>query len=218
MARNKYPEITEQRILDSAYKLFIERGWENTTIQDIIDDLGDLTRGAFYHHFKSKEDIIDAVTDRMFANEYPFERVQKDNALNGSDMLKKALILSLTNEESIKIVKQIPSSVRESPQLISKQMKDCRTVVAPYLQKLIEIGNEDGSLQIDHPQQVAEMISYLLTIWVSPQYSQIDEKSEINFKNTIETLSVILNSVGLPIFDQYTKDIVITAFKKAYEQ
>lgn len=215
MARNKYPEITEQRILDSAYKLFIERGWENTTIQDIIDDLGDLTRGAFYHHFKSKEDIIDAVTDRMFANENPFERVQKDNALNGLEMLKKALILSLTNEESIKIVKQIPASVRESPQLISKQMKDCKTVVAPYFQKLIEIGNEDGSLQIDHPQQVAEMISYLLTIWVSPQYSQIDEKSEVNFKNTIETLSVILNSVGLPIFDQYTKNIVITAFKKA---
>lgn len=218
MARNKYPEVTEQRILDSAYKLFIERGWENTTIQDIIDDLGDLTRGAFYHHFKSKEDIIDAVTDRMFTNENPFERVQEDNSLNGLDMLKKVLILSLTNEESIKIVKQIPSSVRESPQLISKQIKDCKTVVAPYFQKLIEIGNEDGSLKIDHPQQVAEMISYLLTIWVSPQYSQIDEKSEINFKNTIDTLSVILSSVGLPIFDQYTKNIVITAFKKAYKQ
>lgn len=218
MARNKYPEITEQRILDSAYKLFIERGWENTTIQDIIDDLGDLTRGAFYHHFKSKEDIIDAVTDRMFANENPFERVQKDNSLNGLDMLKKVLILSLTNEESIKIVKQIPLSVRESPQLISKQIKDCKTVVAPYFQKLIEMGNKDGSLQIDHPQQVAEMISYLLTIWVSPQYSQIDEKGEINFKNTIDTLSVILSSVGLPIFDQDTKNIVITAFKKAYKQ
>lgn len=218
MARNKYPEITEQRILDSAYKLFIERGWENTTIQDIIDDLGDLTRGAFYHHFKSKEDIIDAVTDRMFTNENPFECVQKDNSLNGLEMLKKVLILSLTNEESIKIVKQIPSSVRESPQLISKQIKDCKTVVAPYFQKLIEIGNKDGSLKIDHPQQVAEMISYLLTIWVSPQYSQIDEKSEINFKNTIDTLSVILSSVGLPIFDQYTKNIVITAFKKAYKQ
>lgn len=112
MARNKYPEITEQKILDSAYKLFVERGWENTTIQDIIDDIGDLTRGAFYHHFKSKEDIIDAVTDRMFANDNPFERVENDNSLNGLEMLKKVLILSLANVESIKLVKGIPVSVR----------------------------------------------------------------------------------------------------------
>ena len=52
MARNKYPEITEARILDTATKLFLEKGWEETTVQDIVDELGDITRGAFYHHFK----------------------------------------------------------------------------------------------------------------------------------------------------------------------
>ena len=56
MARNKYPEITEARILDTATKLFLANGWEQTTIQDIVDELGDMTRGAFYHHFKSKAD------------------------------------------------------------------------------------------------------------------------------------------------------------------
>ena len=45
MARNKYPEITEQRILDASLKLFLEKGYEHTTIQDIIDELGDLTKG-----------------------------------------------------------------------------------------------------------------------------------------------------------------------------
>ena len=55
MARNKYPEITEARILDTATKLFLEKGWEETTVQDIVDELGDITRGAFYHHFKSKD-------------------------------------------------------------------------------------------------------------------------------------------------------------------
>ena len=47
MARNKYPEITEARILDTATKLFLEKGWEETTVQDIVDELGDITRGAF---------------------------------------------------------------------------------------------------------------------------------------------------------------------------
>ena len=64
MSRNKYPEETVERILDTAQRLFLEKGYEQTTIQDIIDNLGGLTRGAIYHHFKSKEEIIDAVSDR----------------------------------------------------------------------------------------------------------------------------------------------------------
>ena len=39
--------------LDVSLKLFLEKGYEETTILDIVDQLGGLTRGAFYHHFKS---------------------------------------------------------------------------------------------------------------------------------------------------------------------
>ncbi len=59
MARNKYPEITVEKILDVAQRLFLEKGYDNTTIQDIVNELGGLTKGAIYHHFKSKEEIID---------------------------------------------------------------------------------------------------------------------------------------------------------------
>lgn len=58
MARNKYPEITVEKILEAAQKLFFEKGYDNTTIQDIVDKLGGLTKGAIYHHFKSKEEFI----------------------------------------------------------------------------------------------------------------------------------------------------------------
>ena len=57
MARNPHPEVTERRILAAAKKLFAEKGYDKTSIQDIIDKLGDLSRGAIYHHFKSKEAI-----------------------------------------------------------------------------------------------------------------------------------------------------------------
>ena len=67
MARNKHPEETVQLILDAAYRLFMEKGYERTSIQDIIDQLGGLSKGAIYHHFKSKEDILIAVSDRMTA-------------------------------------------------------------------------------------------------------------------------------------------------------
>ena len=58
MARNKYPELTVEKILEVSQRLFLEKGYEQTTIQDIVDNLGGLTKGAVYHHFKSKEEII----------------------------------------------------------------------------------------------------------------------------------------------------------------
>ena len=76
MARNKYPEVTVERILDVSQRLFLEKGYDHTTIQDIVDELGGLTKGAVYHHFRSKEEILDAVSDRMFFANNPFESVK----------------------------------------------------------------------------------------------------------------------------------------------
>ena len=67
MARNKYPEETKKLIVDTAARLFMEKGYDHTSIQDIIDNLGGLTKGAIYHHFKSKEDIVYAVFEKMYA-------------------------------------------------------------------------------------------------------------------------------------------------------
>ena len=46
MARNKYPEETVQLILDVAFRLFMKKGYEHTSVQDIIDQLGGLSKGA----------------------------------------------------------------------------------------------------------------------------------------------------------------------------
>ena len=56
-------EETVEKILTAAKRLFLEKGYERTTIQDIVDQLGGLTKGAVYHHFKSKEEIMDALGD-----------------------------------------------------------------------------------------------------------------------------------------------------------
>lgn len=48
---------TRRRILDIARKKFETQGFSNTPLQEIVGELG-LTRGAFYHHYKKKEDIL----------------------------------------------------------------------------------------------------------------------------------------------------------------
>ena len=53
MPRNKYPEQTVEKILDAAALLFTQKGYQNTTLQDIIDATK-LSKGAVYHHFRSR--------------------------------------------------------------------------------------------------------------------------------------------------------------------
>lgn len=51
---------TRDQILEAADKLFYERGFEATSFTDIADAVG-ISRGNFYYHFKSKDDILEAV-------------------------------------------------------------------------------------------------------------------------------------------------------------
>ena len=90
MARNKHPEETVEKILAVSAKLFMEKGYEHTTLQDIIDNLGGLTKGAIYHHFKGKEEILLAIADRMGEQTEAWMRtVRDDPGLTGAEKLQK---------------------------------------------------------------------------------------------------------------------------------
>lgn len=209
MARNKYPEVTQQRILDTATRLFLEKGWEETTIQDIIDELGDLTRGAFYHHFKSKDEIIDAVTTRMFQKDDIFQSVQADKTLNGFEKLKKVLQLSVINQEQLHFAKSLPS-VFTSHIFVSKQLRDCVHCVAPKLKNFFEEGLEDGSITAPYPNQVAETFPILFTLWFNPILFPVSKDEYIQ---KYDYLKFLLDQIGLPVLDYELREKV----EKAYD-
>ncbi|MCD7918264.1 MAG: TetR/AcrR family transcriptional regulator [Clostridiales bacterium] len=91
MARNKYPEETVEKILTAARRLFLEKGYEHTTIQDIVDQLDGLTKGAIYHHFKSKEEILTALKDDMYSEADVFHDMEQQTGLNGLEKLRYVL-------------------------------------------------------------------------------------------------------------------------------
>ncbi|MGD6974458.1 TetR/AcrR family transcriptional regulator [Bacillus altitudinis] len=210
MPRNKYPEITEQRILDTATKLFLEKGWEQTTIQDIVDELGDLTRGAFYHHFKSKEDIIDAVLYRLALKNNPFEQTKKMTGLNGLEKLKNAFLLSFTNQGQLDALESIPS-ILKSPKVITHQLMDCINTGALDIQSFIEEGVMDGSLSIHYPKQAAETLMLLTNIWLSPIIFSVETEE---YMQKVKHLQELFNGIGLPIFDEQILIVLETFHKK----
>lgn len=66
MRISKDPIIRKNEILDVASKLFAEKGFDHTSTREIIDQAG-IARGTLYYHFKSKEEIMDALVERTTA-------------------------------------------------------------------------------------------------------------------------------------------------------
>ena len=139
MARNKHPERTVEQILSAAQRLFLEKGYEETTIQDIVDALGGMTKGAVYHHFKSKEEILDAVSDRMFLANNPFEAVRGRTDLNALQKMREAIRLNQADEDRARMTASAVPLTR-NPRLLLEMIESNRRILTPYYRELLEEG------------------------------------------------------------------------------
>lgn len=214
MARNKYPEVTVERILDVSQRLFLEKGYENTTIQDIVDELGGLTKGAVYHHFKSKEEIMDAVGDRMFFSNNPFEAVRGRTDLNGLQKLREAVRLNQSDQERVRLTAQsIP--IAKSPRLLQEMIVSNRKVLTPYFLELIKEGNRDGSMHTDYPREIAELLPLLTSLWLLPS---VFPASREQMKRKFLFLGEMLEKMGVPLMDDSIRALVDDFFDQIPEE
>lgn len=213
MSRNKYPEETVERILDTAQRLFLEKGYEQTTIQDITDNLGGLTKGAIYHHFKSKEEIIDAVSDRMFFSNNPFEAVRERKDLNGLQKLREAIRLNQSDQERTNLtIQSIP--VCKNPRLLMEMINSNRKILTPYYQELLEEGNRDGSIHTKYAKEIAELMPLLTSLWMLPS---VFPGSKEDMKHKFLFIGEMLEKMGVPLFDQEILQIVDDFFNQLPE-
>lgn len=60
----KDPEDRKAEILDTSERLFTTKGYNRTTIIDILNEIG-IAKGTFYYYFKSKEEVVDAIIMRI---------------------------------------------------------------------------------------------------------------------------------------------------------
>ncbi|WP_019636883.1 TetR/AcrR family transcriptional regulator [Paenibacillus fonticola] len=168
MARNKYPEQTLEHILSVSAKLFTEKGFEKTSIQDIIDELG-MSKGAIYHHFKSKEDILDAVMERQFTYVAQMleELIHNTRASNAREKL--ILILeAIVSDPDAHSIDDILSTQIKNPQFVMRGIKIGVNHDAPVIAQLMMEGKQDGSITTDYPIECSEVFMLLVNIWINP--------------------------------------------------
>ena len=199
MARNKHPEETVNLILDVAFRLFMEKGYEHTSIQDIIDHLGGLSKGAIYHHFKSKEDILNAVIDRMTAESNQMLGVIRDRSdLNGKEKLKTIFKESINRPVQNEIFTVAPDFHNNPKLLFSLLHETIDQAVPDYILPIIEQGVSDGSIETDYPKQLAELILLAANVWMNPM---IFDSSEEESYSKFMIFSQMLQGFGLDVLD-----------------
>ncbi len=197
MARNKYPEVTVEKILDAAMRLFMEKGYDNTTIQDIVSELGGMTKGAVYHHFKSKEEIMDAVGDRMFSENNPFEAVFNRSDLNGLEKLREMIRLNQADQRRMDLnIQSMP--ILKNPRVLAGMIESNRKILTPYFYRLIEEGIKDGSICTAYPSELSELIPLLTSLWLAPTvYPATAQEMLRKFR----FIGEMLEKMGLPIMN-----------------
>ena len=208
VARNKYPEVTVEKILEVAQRLFLEKGYDGTTIQDIVNELGGLTKGAIYHHYKSKEEIMDALEDKMFFDNNPFVIVKNRKDLNGLQKMREVIKINQAETDRVEISRQ-GISLLKNTRILAGMIDTDRRLIAPLWLDLIEEGNRDGSIQTKYAKELSEIIPLLTNLWLAPT---VYPASEDELLSKFAFIGDLLEKMGLPLIDNEITAIAKRSF------
>lgn len=193
MARNKHPEETRKKILQVAEKLFLEKGYDATSIQDIINGLGGMTKGVIYHHFKSKFEILETVINET-EDSHVFQVWHGDTGL---EKLQNSLKDAFTSHKKQAIGYSAAVTLR-SPRMLGEQYLQTFDQVVPEIEKIVNEGIEDGSIQTEFPREIAELTMLAMNIWIGFQISVLSEEE---LRRKLLFIKKMFEGLGVPLID-----------------
>ncbi len=152
----KEAQERKNEILDVAGRLFAAKGYDHTSTNDILEEIG-IARGTLYYHFKSKEDILDAMIDRMIG-----QMLAQAKALAGQKeipVLQRLTMMIQSLQERGSCGDEIMEQLHKPQNALMHQKIQERLSVEmnPLFIALIEEGIEQGICQTDYPSEAAEM-------------------------------------------------------------
>lgn len=185
-------------ILNASADLFIEKGYVNTSISDIVSRLDGLTKGAIYYHFKSKEEIIEAIVRRFIPDDKILTDIELRDDLTGLEKIQETLFEGMFNKDIHKEAARYYGLLNETT-FYSIYIRKVNELMIERLTLFIQNGNEDGSTNVKRPEQMSEVILLLVSTWfVNALYSTTPD----NFFKKIETASEILRMSGVDVLSQ----------------
>ncbi len=163
----KDPEVRKQEILDTAMKLFREKGYDATSIADIAKAMN-VVPGLCYRYFSSKQEIFDTAV-KEYAKEscQDFIAVVTDRSRNFKERLDMFCEVMLTKEDNSRHHEFFHSAGNETFHLqLSIEMFKYLT---PFISKEIAELNKTGEISVEDPEFMTQFMLYgQVALWLSP--------------------------------------------------
>ncbi|EGG38043.1 TetR/AcrR family transcriptional regulator [Paenibacillus sp. HGF5] len=174
----KKAEERKNEILDAADVLFGQKGFDGTSTNDILEKVG-IARGTLYHHFKSKEDIMDALIDRYAVR--LLDRAQAIALDKRIPVIERIIrvVMALNISDDGESSKEIMEHIHK-PQNALMHQKIHKVIingVPPILTDIIREGIEQGLFSTPYPYECMEMVViYANTVFDEDLVTMTDEE------------------------------------------
>lgn len=139
---------TRSRIVSAAWKLFYEQGYDDTTVEEIVEESG-TSKGSFYHYFSGKDALLSSLSD-LFDDKYQELIPTLEEDMDSFDKLmylNQELFLMIDNSVSLDLVARMYSS-----QLVTtgeKHLMDHNRLYYKLLRQIVSEGQKKGELRDD---------------------------------------------------------------------
>ena len=161
MARVRNFDRTRTLLIDAAAQLFSSQGYDRTSVESIIAHAG-VSKGAFYHHFSSKDELLDAVTSQLDVEASDAIRaavgvrstgaVARLNQFFGTSRSWSLTHFSLVREMIDVLFRDENVRMRRKVEL------HAAALIEPLLADIIRQGNEEGVFDLPEPEESARTI------------------------------------------------------------
>lgn len=177
-------EIRKQELIKIAYQLFITKGYENTSVDEIIASAG-IAKGTYYYHFESKEQMLESVVNMMI--DEGVERAKKvvESKLELEEKLVYTILaLRVTPEEQ-----SVEDTINAKENIILHKKVNDRVIeeAVPILSKIVREAKEEGRFQCD--DHIEERVK--MTLILSNEMFDHNEVKESDILVFIDTLEKI---------------------------
>jgi len=187
-------------ILDFALALFLEKGYETTTVADIVARAG-LSKGAFYHHFAAKDDLLEALAERFARQSLRgFDRLLSDPSLNAFEKLEAYLVHARNwkREMGPQVLAAFTAIFRPDNLLLYHRIHLAgMRLVAPVLTRIIAEGIADRVFDTPDAESAADMMLLLAASTHDATGRVLAAKSRTEREAALSALAKRIDLIGI---------------------
>lgn len=176
MRVSKDPEERKREIMDAAEEIFSDKGFDHTSVSDIVKKVG-VAQGTFYYHFKSKDEVLNAVIERFIDRfEKQLVELAADPTLGPKEKIQLMINRTFTSGKGRdNFVRYMHSE--NNMGIHQRYMMKMRDSLIPIATEILEDGIRQGIFDCPYPHETVELL-FVMFEYLFDYFAFYDDRDE----------------------------------------